>query len=34
MDGLTHDDLQELGLRLRDEGRNVEFAYDTLVVDV
>jgi hypothetical protein len=29
------DDLQEeLGRRLRDEGRNVEFAYDTLVLDV
>ena len=34
MDGLTHDDLQELGSRLRGEGRNVEFAYDTLIVDV
>lgn len=34
VDALTHDDLQELGRRLRDEGRNVEFAYDTLVVEV
>ena len=34
IDGLTHDDLQTLGARLRDEGRNVEFAYDTLIVDV
>ncbi|MDQ4126444.1 MAG: MBL fold metallo-hydrolase [Actinomycetota bacterium] len=33
MDGLTHDDLQRLGEDLRREGRNVEFAYDTLVVD-
>lgn len=33
MDGLTHDDLQRLGENLRREGRNVEFAYDTLVVD-
>jgi phosphoribosyl 1,2-cyclic phosphate phosphodiesterase len=34
MDELTHDDLQEFGHRLRVEGRNVEFAYDTLIVDV
>jgi phosphoribosyl 1,2-cyclic phosphate phosphodiesterase len=34
MDGFTHDELQEVGRRLRDEGRNIEFAYDTLVVDV
>jgi phosphoribosyl 1,2-cyclic phosphate phosphodiesterase len=34
MDELTHDDLQEFGRRLRVEGRNVEFAYDTLIVDV
>ncbi|HJQ29543.1 MAG TPA: MBL fold metallo-hydrolase, partial [Rubrobacter sp.] len=34
VDGLTHDDLKELGRDLSDEGRNVEFAYDTLVVDV
>ncbi len=34
IDGLTHDDLQTLGARLRDKGRNIEFAYDTLIVDV
>lgn len=34
MDGFTHEDLQEIGRRLRNEGRNVEFAYDTLIVDV
>lgn len=34
MDGLSHDDLQELGHRLRAGGQNVEFAYDTLIVDV
>jgi len=34
IDGLTHDDLQALGERLRGEGKNVEFAYDTLIVDV
>ncbi len=34
VDALTHDDLQELGRRLRNAGGNVEFAYDTLVVDV
>ena len=33
-DELTHDDLQEFGHLLRVEGRNVEFAYDTLIVDV
>jgi hypothetical protein len=34
MDELAHEDLQEFGRRLRVEGRNVEFAYDTLIVDV
>jgi phosphoribosyl 1,2-cyclic phosphate phosphodiesterase len=34
IDGLTHDDLQTLGERLRGEGKSVEFAYDTLIVDV
>ncbi|MGF1472565.1 MAG: MBL fold metallo-hydrolase [Rubrobacteraceae bacterium] len=34
VDGLSHDDLQELGARLRDEGRDVEFAYDTMEVEV
>jgi phosphoribosyl 1,2-cyclic phosphate phosphodiesterase len=34
MDELTHDDLQKFGHRQRVEGRNVEFAYDTLIVDV
>jgi phosphoribosyl 1,2-cyclic phosphate phosphodiesterase len=34
MDGLTHDYLQRLAENLRREGRNVEFAYDTLLVEV
>lgn len=34
MDGLSHDDLQKIGNRLQDQGRNIEFAYDTLIVDV
>ena len=34
MDGFTHDELQEVGCRLREEGRNIEFAYDTLMVEV
>jgi phosphoribosyl 1,2-cyclic phosphate phosphodiesterase len=34
VDGLSHDDLQDLQKRLRNEDRNVAFAYDTLVVDV
>ncbi len=34
MDGLSHDDLQRLGSRLRDEGRPVTFAYDGMTVDV
>ncbi len=34
VDGLSHDDLQVLQGRLQAEGRNVAFAYDTLVVDV
>jgi len=33
MDGMTHDDLRRLGENLRREGRNVEFAYDTLLVE-
>jgi phosphoribosyl 1,2-cyclic phosphate phosphodiesterase len=32
--GLSHDDLQELGRRLRAEGRPVTFAWDGLTVDV
>jgi phosphoribosyl 1,2-cyclic phosphate phosphodiesterase len=32
--GLSHDDLQELGARLRAAGRPVTFAWDGLVVDV
>ena len=34
VDGLSYDDLQELQRRLQKEGRNIEFAHDTLVVDV
>lgn len=34
MDGLTHDDLQHLQQRLQREGRNIEFAFDTLLVEV
>ncbi|MGI9047801.1 MAG: MBL fold metallo-hydrolase [Rubrobacteraceae bacterium] len=34
VDGLTHDELQELQRRLQTEGRNIEFAHDTLMVDV
>lgn len=34
IDGLTHDDLQALGERLRGAGKNIEFTYDTLIVDV
>lgn len=33
MDGLTHDDLQELERRLLREGRNIAFAFDTLLVE-
>ena len=33
-DGLSHDDLQKLQDRLQDEGRNIEFAYDTLEIEV
>jgi phosphoribosyl 1,2-cyclic phosphate phosphodiesterase len=34
IDGLSYDDLAELELRLREEERDVTFAYDTLIVDV
>jgi phosphoribosyl 1,2-cyclic phosphate phosphodiesterase len=33
-DGLGHDDLAALGERLRGEGVNLTFAFDTLIVDV
>jgi phosphoribosyl 1,2-cyclic phosphate phosphodiesterase len=33
-DNLSYDDLQLLEKRLRAEGLNVDFAYDTLIVDV
>ncbi len=33
-DGLSYDDLQLLGKRLHSKGLNVDFAYDTLIVDV
>jgi phosphoribosyl 1,2-cyclic phosphate phosphodiesterase len=33
-DGLSYDDLKVLEERLRPDGMNIEFAYDTLVVDV
>lgn len=33
MDGLSYDDLEQLGERLRDEGRPVEFAYDGMIVE-
>jgi len=33
-DGLSYDDLKVLEERLRQDGMNIEFAYDTLVVDV
>jgi phosphoribosyl 1,2-cyclic phosphate phosphodiesterase len=33
-DGLSYDDLQLLGKRLRSEGLNVYFAYDTLMINV
>jgi phosphoribosyl 1,2-cyclic phosphate phosphodiesterase len=32
--GLSHDDLQLLGKRLRSEDLNIDFAYDTLIVEV
>lgn len=34
MDQMGHDELQQLGSRLRQEGLPVSFAYDTLIVDV
>lgn len=34
MDGLTHDDLQQVQAELRRKGLPVEFAYDTLLIDV
>jgi phosphoribosyl 1,2-cyclic phosphate phosphodiesterase len=34
IDGLTHDDLQELGAQLRADGRPVTFAWDGLALDV
>lgn len=34
MDGLTHDDLQQVRAELQREGLSVEFAFDTLLVDV
>jgi phosphoribosyl 1,2-cyclic phosphate phosphodiesterase len=34
MDQLGHDELREVGDRLRRAGLPVEFAYDTLVVEV
>lgn len=34
MDGLTYDDLRALGRRLRGDGRNIEFAHDTMLVEV
>jgi phosphoribosyl 1,2-cyclic phosphate phosphodiesterase len=33
-DGLGYDDLQLLGKQLRAEGLNIDFAYDTLMIDV
>lgn len=34
VDGLSHDDLQELQHRLQGKGESIEFAYDTLKVEV
>jgi phosphoribosyl 1,2-cyclic phosphate phosphodiesterase len=34
MDGVSHDDLERLGGRLRDEGRPITFAHDGMTVDV
>ena len=34
VDGLSHDDLQELQDGLQGEGKNIEFAYDTLEIEV
>lgn len=34
VDGLSHDDLQKLQERLQGEGKNIEFAHDTLEVEV
>jgi hypothetical protein len=33
-DGYSHDDLNTIAATLQDEGHRIEFAYDTLVVDV
>lgn len=33
-DGLSHDDLQLLGKQLRAKGLNIDFAYDTWIIDV
>lgn len=32
-DGLSHDDLERLGRKLRDEGLDVRFAFDTMLAD-
>ena len=34
VDGLTHDDLQELQRRLREDGLHITFAFDTMTVEV
>ena len=34
MDGLSHDDLEEVARRLERDGRPVTFAYDTMMIDV
>lgn len=34
MDGLSYDDLRMLGQKLQDQGRNIVFAYDTMLIDV
>ena len=34
VDGLTHDDLQELQQRLRGDGLHITFAFDTMTVEV
>ncbi len=33
-DSLSHDDLAQLSDKLRGEGLNISFAYDTQIVDV
>jgi hypothetical protein len=33
-DGLGYDDLSRLAAQLKERGRDIRFAYDTLIVDV